>query len=124
MEEVRYRKGETIFIEGDPSTHCYKIISGKVDIILNIPGLLRRGKTERIATCSPGEIVGGMSLVDGGPRSASAVAVEPTVCTVNTSQEFIDLLQNDPDEALAYVRNLIQRVRQSNRKVSWCSRRH
>jgi CRP-like cAMP-binding protein len=119
MQEVQFREGETIFSEGDPSTHCYKIISGKVDILLKTPGLMRRGQTKTIATCGVGEIIGEMSVIDEGPRSASAVAVEPTVCMTFTSQEIIDRLQNDPQEALAYVRILIQRVRQSNRKISW-----
>jgi len=119
MQKVRFSEGETIFSEGDASTHCYKIVSGKVDIMLNIPGLLRRDRSETIATCGAGEIIGEMSVIDEGPRSASAVAIEPTVCTTFTSQEIIDLLQNDPKEALAYVRILIQRVRRSNRKMSW-----
>ena len=121
MQEIRFRKGETVFSEGDPSTHCYKIISGKIDITLNIPGMLKRGRTETISTCCPGELIGEMSVIDEGPRSASAVAIEPTVCMAFTSQEIINLLENDPQEAMAYVRMLIQRVRQSNRKMSWAS---
>jgi CRP-like cAMP-binding protein len=117
MQEVRFSKGETIFLEGDPSTHCYKIISGAVDIILNVPGMLRRHETEKIATCGPGEIIGEMSVIDGSPRSASAVAAEPTVCTSFTSEEIIDLLQNNPKEAMAYVRILIERVRHSNKML-------
>ena len=119
MQKVRFREGETIFSEGDPSTNCYKILSGKVEIILNIPGVLKRGRTETIATCGAGEIIGEMSVIDKGPRSASAVAIEPTLCKSYTSDEIISLLQDDPQEALAYVRTMIQRVRRSNRKMSW-----
>ncbi len=121
MQKVRFREGEKIFSEGDPSIHCYKILSGKVEIILNIPGHLSQDRTETIATCGAGEIIGEMGVIEKGLRSASAVAIEPTLCKSYTSDEIISLLQDDPQEALAYVRTLIQRVRQSNRKMSWCA---
>ena len=78
MREVNFRKGETIFFEGDIGDDCYKIISGSVEIRMSIPGVLKRNQTETIATCGAGEIIGEMSLIDKGPRSASAVAIEPT----------------------------------------------
>ncbi len=119
MQKVRFREGEKIFSEGDPSIHCYKILSGKVEIILNIPGHLSQDRTETIATCGPGELIGEMGVIEKGLRSASAVAIEPTLCKSYTSDEIISLLQDDPQEALAYVRTMIQRVRRSNRKMSW-----
>lgn len=122
MHEVRFRKGETIFAEGDPSEVCYKIVSGKVEIRLALKSLLKRGRTETVATCGPGDILGEMSVIDGGRRSASAVALEPTLCKTYSAEEILDALQNDPQEALAYVRVLIDRLRRTNRKVSWGSR--
>lgn len=122
MQEVRFRKDETIFSEGDPSDHCFKIVSGKVEIRLAMKGLLKRGRTEVVATCGPGDLLGEMSVIDGGRRSASAVAVEPTVCKAFTRDQILHVLQNDPQEALAYVRMLIDRLRRTNRKLSWGSR--
>ena len=119
MQEVSFREGEVVFSEGDQSTHCYKIISGKVEITLNVAGVMRRGQTQTVATCGAGELIGEMSLIDNGPRSASAVAIEPTICMAYTSDEIISLLENDPQEALGYVRTLIHRLRQSNRKMPW-----
>ena len=119
MRRINFRKDETIFSEGDIGESCYKIISGRVEIHLNIPGVLKRNQTKTIATCGAGEIIGEMSLIDKAPRSASAVAIEPTVCVAYSADQILDLLQNDPDEALSYVRTLIQRVRKSDRKISW-----
>lgn len=123
MHQVRFREGEVIFTEGDAGDHCYKIVSGKVDISINLRGLLTRNRRETIATCGPGEFIGEMSLIAGGPRSASATAVAPTVCMAYTSDEILGALQRDPNEALAYVRMLIDRLRQSNRKMSWAATR-
>ncbi len=123
MRNINFRKGETIFYEGESGEHCYKIISGSVEIRMTVPGVLKRNQTETIASCGAGEIIGEMSIIDKGPRSASAIAIEPTQCVAYSSDEILDVLQNDPQEALNYVRTLIRRVRRSNRKISWSASR-
>ena len=72
-----------------------------------------------IATCGAGEIIGEMGVIEESPRSASAVAIEPTLCKSYTAAEIISLLQDDPQEAMAYVRTLIRRIRHSTKKMSW-----
>jgi len=123
MREVKFKAGETIFAEGDPSDHCYRIRSGSVEIRLRVPGVMKRGRSETIATCGPGELIGEMSVIDAAPRSATAVAVTPTLCESFTADEILNLLEHDPQEALNYVRTLIRRVRHSNRKFSWSAGR-
>ena len=118
MQEVRFRKGETIFTEGEPGADCYKIVSGKVEISLKLRGILKRGRSETIATCLPGEIIGAMSAIEKGPRSATAIAAEPTVCMACTPDEFMESLENDPLEALTYIRTLIKNQRHSNRALA------
>lgn len=119
MGQIDFGKDETIFSQGDPSEHCYKIISGSVEIRLKRAGVMNRSRFQPIAKCGPGEMIGEMSLIDRSSRSATAVAIEPTVCQAYTESEIMNLLQNYPEEALNYVRTLIRRVRSSNRKVSW-----
>lgn len=84
---------------------------------------MKRDQTKTIATCGAGEIIGEMSIIDTAPRSASAVAVAPTVCVAYSAEEILDVLQNDPQEALSYVRTLIRRVRRADRKILWSSGR-
>ena len=117
MHEVRFRQGEVIFTEGDTGEHCYRIVSGRVEIAMEVRGVMRRQR-EKVATCGPGEFFGEMSLIAGGPRSATAVAAEPTVCTAYSAEEIMQALESDPQEALAYVRLLIQRLRKSNRMMA------
>ena len=114
MKKERFEEGETIFSEGEKSLLCYKILEGKVEIILNDPANpgLAHGKT--VAFCGPGEIIGEMGVFGDAPRSASAVAVEPTVCKSFSADEIISLLEDEPREAIAYIRMLIHRIRHSN----------
>ena len=53
------------------------------------------------------------------PRSASAVVVEDTVCNAYTEAEILGALKNNPEEAIAYIKTLIRRIRQSNKRISW-----
>ena len=119
MQTVRFKSGETIFNEGDPSDHCYKIVSGRVEIQLDVPGTMKRGRRQTVATCGPGEVIGEMSAIEKGPRSASAIAVEPTECNSYTADEILHALAGDPNEAIAYIKILIRRIRDSNKRISW-----
>jgi CRP/FNR family cyclic AMP-dependent transcriptional regulator len=123
MQKIQFEKGKMIFSEGEPSARCYKILSGKVEIFLNDPANPGWKQSKTIAICGTGEIVGEMGVIGNFPRSASAVAIEPTVCKCFTSDEIISLLGDEPREALAYVRTLIQRIRHTNSKVFFPSSR-
>ena len=58
----------------------------------------------------PGEYVGEMSL-DGAPRSASVITVEPTTCAVVSRAQFRDFILRHPDFAMHLIERLIHRVR-------------
>ncbi len=117
MQKVQFEEGETIFSEGEPSVLCYKILSGSVEIFLNDPLDANSGNLVSVALCRPGEIIGEMGVIEDGPRSATAVATETTVCMSYAQDEIISLLTDEPREALAYVRTLIRRICQTNSKV-------
>lgn len=79
--EVRldYEEGDLIIKEGDYGISIYKIISGKVEILVN-----SGGKNVQVATLGPGMIIGGMALLTGdySPRVASAIALEDSTLEV------------------------------------------
>jgi CRP/FNR family cyclic AMP-dependent transcriptional regulator len=54
--------------------------------------------------------VGEMSL-DGAPRSASVITVEPTTCAVVSRAQFREFILAHPDFALHLIENLIHRAR-------------
>jgi CRP-like cAMP-binding protein len=70
----RFRRRQIIFHHGDPSDGMHLIVSGRVMIRITTPA----GEDACLTVSGPGEPVGEQSLlVDGGRRSASAVALEP-----------------------------------------------
>src|SRR5262245_61872061 len=68
-----FRAKEVLFHEGDPGQVMYLLRSGRVKIVLVGPD----GAETILHILGPGEWVGEMALLDGEPRSATAVAMEP-----------------------------------------------
>lgn len=71
--ERHFSKNEVIFREGDEATDAYVIESGQVEILAS-----DGGKSVVLATLGPDSVFGEMAIIDGGRRSATAVAKEKT----------------------------------------------
>lgn len=81
-----------VFAEGDAGDCAYLVEEGSVTISVE-----REGRDVELAKRVSGEIIGEMALIDGLPRSASAVASEPCRMTVITSSQLSRrLAQLDP----------------------------
>jgi CRP-like cAMP-binding protein len=94
LRRRRFRRGETIFHQGDPGDALHIVSSGAVKIVL--PSL--EGEEAIIATLRPGDFFGELALLDGAPRSATAVALEATETWTLPRAEFLAML--DQDKAL------------------------
>jgi CRP/FNR family transcriptional regulator, cyclic AMP receptor protein len=109
----RYRKGETIFVAGDPGTSLCVIESGRVKLSLSSV----EGREVIIDLLGPGEVFGELALLDGEPRSADAVAVESTHLLLLHRDAFLRFLSNRPEVALALLRVLSRRLRRDAQLV-------
>ncbi|MEO1001007.1 MAG: cyclic nucleotide-binding domain-containing protein [Pseudomonadota bacterium] len=118
MREVRFEADERIFSEGDPSDQCYRILSGEVEIRVRQPSAMSARKEGAVTTLGPGEVFGEMSVIDGGSRSASAVAKTVVICAAYTAEEIDAQLGDDPTAALDVIRTLIRRLRDANRQLA------
>ena len=91
--------------EGDQGDSLFIVVSGKVKVFSSSAA----GKEVVIGFHGPGEYVGEMSL-DGAPRSASVVTVEPTTCAVVSRAQFRDFVLAHPECALHLIEQLIKRL--------------
>jgi CRP-like cAMP-binding protein len=66
--------GETLFQEGDEGGRMYAIAEGLLEVATHLPG----ERELRLAVAGPGELLGELSLLGGGRRSATVRALEPT----------------------------------------------
>lgn len=74
-EQVRYSEQEALFEQGDESDALFIIGAGRLEVI----GQSQMGEKVVLAVLEPGTVVGEMSLIEGGPRSATVRAVEDSL---------------------------------------------
>lgn len=108
----QFPKNVVLINEGDQSGSLFIVVSGKVKVFASSAS----GKEVVIDFHGPGEYVGEMAL-DGAPRSASVVTVEPTTCAVVTRAQFRDFVLAHPDFALHLIEQLIKRLRTTTENV-------
>jgi CRP/FNR family transcriptional regulator, cyclic AMP receptor protein len=89
--ERSYLRHGRLFYQGDPGTGLFVVASGLVKVLVTSED----GEEMVLVTLGPGEALGELSIVDGGPRSASAEALEPTVALVITRPVLLDLAARD-----------------------------
>jgi CRP-like cAMP-binding protein len=99
------KAGDVIFREGDPATELFLIKSGKVEVRLG---------NRLLDTLKSDEIFGEMALIDGGPRSATAVAATDASVVPVTEYQFLFLVGQAPHFALKVMRVLARRLRTAN----------
>ena len=109
-----YRNGTAIFHEGDPGDALYVVIEGGVRIVI----ASRKGEEATVALLGPGECVGELALLDGRPRSASAIASGKTKTLVVRRDDFTSWLTGRPKAAAALLETLSLRVRRTDEALA------
>lgn len=109
-----YPGGALIFREGDPGDSLHIVIEGGVRIAV----LSASGEEATVALLGPGECVGDLALLDGRPRSASAIAAQPTKTLVVTREDFRQWLSERPRAALALLEALSLRLRRTDEALT------
>ena len=101
-----YPKGAVIINEGDVGDSLFMILAGRVKVYVGDDS----GREMILDTLGAGDYVGEMTL-DGGPRSASVMCLEPTSFSIITRQVLRQAISANPDLALGLISTLISRAR-------------
>ncbi len=111
--QVRSMARNTVFInEGDRSDSLFVILSGRVKVFVADAD----GREMVLDIHGPGDYVGEMAL-DGHPRAASVMTMEPTVCSVLTCDALREVVTSSPEVAMNLICTLIGRARIATEKV-------
>ena len=110
LDEARIANGETLFKIGDPGDSLYIVRSGLVEMFVKD----HTGEKILLTTASPGDLFGELSLLDNGPRAATAVALEDTDLLVLDRGDLLLFLRRKPDAALDLMTVMGQRLRRSD----------
>ena len=106
----RVVRGAVLLRRGDPASVAFVVIAGRVRIGLTAED----GREVTIGMLGPGEVIGEMSMLDGGEVSADATAIEDGTLLVIERARFLRLLRENADLCLRLMAVLCGRLRQAN----------
>lgn len=106
---VIFRAGDVIFREGDQADAFYVVRSGKIRISQGDTVLDDLGRNA---------FFGEMALIDDGPRSATATALEESECVQISAADFAKRLHHIDPVMQGVFRVLVERIRTLNRRVA------
>jgi len=112
-----YEKGEVIFREGEPGAGMYIILDGSVRVYT----CASNSREIELAQLGKGEFFGEVALLDDGPRSAWAVALEGSHLVGLMKPDLFDFMDRNPAAGVKIVLKLSQvlaeRLRRTNEEV-------
>jgi CRP-like cAMP-binding protein len=110
----RFAKGKRLMHQGAPSDCMYVILSGTVRVQRSHPDLK---DPVILGDLGYGEVVGEMGVLDGEPRSATVLALEPTQALELTAEVLQETVLRDREIAGALLRVLSRRLRSTDELV-------
>jgi CRP-like cAMP-binding protein len=106
--------GQCVFTQDEPGDRMYVLAEGAVKLFVSS----RDGGLVELVRHRPPATFGEVALLDGGPRTASAEAVERSTLLVVTRPELLRLLRTEDQVAEALLRTLGTIVRRTTRQVT------
>lgn len=108
-EVVDYMAGASVVREGDDGDSFFVVLSGQAKVTV-------KGRT--VNRTLPGDHFGEISLLDGGPRTASVVTETPVTMMMLERAQFRKAVKEDPALALALLESLARMIRRVDRSLA------
>lgn len=106
----RYPRGQVVFSTGDPSDTLLVMVSGRIKVVVRSAD----GGELMLAIVGAGGLIGELGVIDGGPRSADAEAMDPTELLLVPRDAILDLLSRFPNVSM----RLLEAVTSSLRRLT------
>lgn len=114
LTEVAYKAGSTIFYEKEAGDAMYILRTGAVRIWVHDEDV----SEVTLAELQPGAFFGELAVLDGSERSATAEALSDSTLYRLSREDFHHFLLGHPPVALNMIREMGNRLRQTNQLVS------
>ncbi len=113
MREVTFEPSQVIFARGDAGREIYLVVNGRVRLSV----LTAEGRELSFAHAEAGAIFGEIAMLDGGPRSADATAVNKVTALSLSKPAFKRLMDTRPLVGEAALRFLCSRLREADQQL-------
>ncbi len=108
MKLYRAESGVAILREGDPGDYMMLLLEGRVDVLKYD----RQKRQKHLGSIAAGETLGEMSMVDGEPRSASCVTLEPSLYAVLSRDVLARIVNEEPKLGAKLLVQLLEMLTQ------------
>src|SRR3954453_3205811 len=109
-------RGDVLFHEGDIADSLHLVLRGRLAVAIANP--IDHRETGG-ALMEPGDLLGERAMLDGGPRSAMARALEPSGVLTSPFEPVMDAFRGDPKFLWGVTRLLPQRLRVANEALAY-----
>lgn len=109
----KYQPDDTIIERESPTHEVHFVVSGKARVV----DYSASGREVSFEDIDEGGIFGEMAAIDGGGRSASVVAVQPTITAALDQRSFLNVMADHPEVGLEMMRRLTRMVRQASSRI-------
>jgi CRP/FNR family transcriptional regulator, cyclic AMP receptor protein len=106
--------GDVIFRVGSPGDIMMAVITGTVRIVATSP----QGKEIVLGDLKAGEVFGEIALLDGGERSADAVALTNCELVALERRDMMAALQRNPEACLRLLEVVCKRLRETDERIT------
>jgi len=113
LDVVRFPAGRVLFNYGDPGDSLYVIRSGEVEVFFKDD----TGSRIVLDTAKAGDVFGELSLLDGGPRTASVVATQDLEALRVDRANLDHFLKGHPAATLDLLTAMGRRLRATSEKL-------
>jgi len=110
----RYAVGDVIFRVGSPGDIMMAVVTGTVRIVATSP----QGKEIVLGDLKAGEVFGEIALLDGGERSADAVALTNCELLALERRDMLAALQRNPEACLRLLEVVCKRLRETDERIT------
>ena len=110
---LTFRKGTQLMTEGESGESLYLILSGRVKIFVSDED----GNEMTLFIETAGSYIGEISLLDGAPRTASAITLENTEIVCLSKSAFNEVIAENPEIAFSFIRALTNKLRRSTEVI-------
>lgn len=108
-----YTKDQLILVEEETGKILFIIYKGRVKVTRTSDD----GREVILSILESGDIFGEMSLLDGKARSASVIAIENSELLLLRRGDFLQILEDFPQIAIALLKELAGRIRKSDTQI-------
>lgn len=110
IDESHVTAGDALFQAGDPGDALFIVQSGEIELFIKDTA----GQKIVLATPSAGDMFGELAMLDFGPRTATAVALQDSDILVLDRDDLVLLFQKKPEAALHMLAALSSLTRKAD----------